>query len=417
MNTELFIARRIYADKGEGGKSFSRPAVRIAMAGIAIGIAVMIVSLAVVSGFKREVASKVMGFGSHVQVLSLTQTYEHELLPVLTNDSLKRVVSQFHELDHVQRFAVKMGMLKTEDNFCGITFKGLSAEYDTTFLASSLLSGRIPRQLKGDDTKADLLISNTIAQQLGLKTGSRVFAYFINKEGMRARRFTVSGIYETHMTEYDKLYAYTDMRSVQKLNGWTDEMTSGYEITVKDFERVNLVAEQMAAKMNGPHDRNGVTYGVFSIRQLAGHTFSWLDVLDMNVVMIIILMVCVSAFTIVSGLLIIMLERVGMIGILKALGATNFSVRKVFFHLAVMLVGKGMVIGNILGIGICLIQQHWHIIKLDAATYYLSSVPIEMNWIAILLVNLLTLLASSLVIFGASHLISISKPVKSMRWE
>lgn len=387
------------------------------MAGIAIGIAVMIVSLAVVSGFKREVASKVMGFGSHIQVLSLTQTYEHELLPVLTNDSLKRVVGKFRGLDHVQRFALKMGMLKTEDNFCGITFKGLSAEYDTTFLASSLVSGRMPRQLEGEDTKAELLVSNTIAQQLGLKTGSRVFAYFISKEGMRARRFTVSGIYETYMTEYDKLYAYTDMRSVQKLNGWTDEMTSGYEITVKDFEQVDELAERMSLKMTGTHDRNGVTYGVFSIRQLALHTFSWLDVLDMNVIMIIILMVCVSAFTIVSGLLIIMLERVGMIGILKALGATNLSVRKVFFHLAVMLVGKGMVIGNILGIGICLIQQHWRIVKLDASTYYLSSVPVEMNWIAILLINLLTLLASSVVIFGASHLISISKPVKSMRWE
>lgn len=417
MNLELFIARRIYSDGGEDGKRFSRPAVRIAMAGVAIGILVMIVSLAVVSGFKREVAGKVIGFSSHVQVLSLTQTYEHEMLPVLTDDSLKRVLSQFDGLDHVQRFAIKMGMLKTNDEFCGITFKGMSEEYDTTFLSSSIIQGKMPAQLREGETKAQLLVSNTVAKQLGIKVGDKVFAYFIAKEGMRARRFTISGIYETYMTEYDKTFVFTDMKTVQKLNGWDDDMTSGYEITVRDFDNVDYLTGRMSAKMSHSHDRNGVTYGVFSIKEFATHTFSWLNVLDMNVIMIIILMICVSAFTIVSGLLIIMLERVGMIGVLKALGATNMMVRKVFFYLAVMMVGKGMLIGNVIGILVCLAQQRWRFVLLDASTYYLSSVPIEMNWWYVLAINIVTLLISSVVIFGASHLISISKPVKSMRWE
>lgn len=417
MSLSLFIARRIYADNSEDGNQLSRPAVRIALAGIAIGIAVMIVSLSVVFGFKREVAGKVVGFGSHVQVLSLTQNADHEIMPVLTNDSLLRIVKSFREVDHVQAFATKLGVLKTDEDFCGLTFKGLSANYDTTFLHQSLVAGRMPHIDSDGQSSDELLISRRTARLLHLTEGSRVFAYFLSGESMRARRFRVCGIFETNMSEYDGSYAMTDIHTVQKLNGWDSDMSSGYEVTIRDFSRLRDVTFSMAAKINKGHDRNGVTYGVFSIKELAPHTFSWLSVLDMNVVMIIVLMICVSIFTVVSGLLIIMLERINMIGILKALGATNFSVRRIFMYFAIMLVGKGLLIGNIAGLALCYVQQWLHPVRLDASIYYLSYVPVQINYLHILLVNLGTVLLTSLVIFGSSYLVSISNPAKTMRWD
>ena len=412
MNFELFIAQKLYSDDTEGGKKYSRPAVRIALAGIAIGIAVMIVSLSVVLGFKSEVSNKVTGFGSHIQLLSLTYDHNRQMLPVQTGDSLLKIVRSFPEVDHVQRFALKMGLLKTNSDFCGITFKGLSAEYDTAFLASSLVEGNLPQP---DSTQ--LLISRRVADQLQLKVGDRVFAYFLSSQSMKARRFRICGIFQTNMSDYDSSYAMTDIRTVQKLNGWDETESSGYEITIHDFSKLSDVTLSLAQKINNHPDSKGVIYGVYSIRELAPHTFSWLSVLDMNVVMIIILMICVSVFTVVSGLLIIMLDKINMIGIFKALGATNFSIRRVFANFAILLVGKGLIIGNIVGFLLCYLQQSFHIVRLDASVYYISYVPIQINYLYILIINIITIIITSVVIFGSSHLISISNPSKTMRYE
>lgn len=412
MNFELFIAQKLYSDDTEGGKKYSRPAVRIALAGIAIGIAVMIVSLSVVLGFKSEVSNKVTGFGSHIQLLSLTYDHNRQMLPVQTGDSLLKIVRSFPEVDHVQRFALKMGLLKTNSDFCGITFKGLSAEYDTAFLASSLVEGNLPQP-----NSTQLLISRRVADQLQLKVGDRVFAYFLSSQSMKARRFRICGIFQTNMSDYDSSYAMTDIRTVQKLNGWDETESSGYEITIHDFSRLSDVTLSLAQKINNHPDSKGVIYGVYSIRELAPHTFSWLSVLDMNVVMIIILMICVSVFTVVSGLLIIMLDKINMIGIFKALGATNFSIRRVFANFAILLVGKGLIIGNIVGFLLCYLQQFLHVVRLDASVYYISYVPIQINYLYILIINIITIIITSVVIFGSSHLISISNPSKTMRYE
>ncbi len=377
---------------------------------------VMIVSLAVVMGFKREVSSKVIGFGSHIQVLSLTQTMEYEMLPVLTNDSLAKAVRKVRGIDRMSRFATKVGMLKTEDNFCGLSFMGIGEDYDTTFLAKNLQEGSLPHFSSKESTN-QILISRRIASDLGVKAGEKIYAYFMGEGGLRARRFKVQGIYETNLTDYDRNYCFTDIYTVRKLNNWTDEMSSGYYLTVKDFDQVDDLTLRLRDRIGGREDRYGVIYGVYSIKELAAHTFSWLAVLDMNVIMILVLMVCVSSFTIVSGLLIIMLERISMIGLLKALGATNMSVRRVFIHFSVMLVGKGMLIGNVLGLLLCYLQHQLRIVKLDPSVYYIDSVPIELNWLSVVLVNVATLLISALVIFGSSFLISISKPAKTMRYE
>ena len=415
MGFELFIAKRIYADKAKDGERFSRPAIRIAMLGVAIGVAVMLVSLAVVLGFKHEVSSKVIGFGSHIQVLSLTQNQNYEMMPVLTNDTLIRRVRQVHGTGHIQKFATKIGILKTEENFRGLTFKGVGEDYDLTFFRHALTAGKMPTFTSKEATN-ELLISEKVAGDLGVHVGDKIFAYFMGEEAMRARRFKIAGIFSTNMNDYDRNYVITDIYTVRKLNGWDDEMSSGLEITVSDFDHVDLLAQRLQLLCKDT-DRNGVTYGVFSIKEIAAHTFAWLSVLDMNVVMILVLMLLVSAFTVVSGLLIIMLERINVIGTLKVMGATNATIRKIFIHFSVMLVGQGLLWGNLVGLLLCWLQQHYRLISLDPTIYYIDSVPIRFDWLLILAINAVTLILSTLVIWGSSHLISIGKPSETIRYE
>lgn len=262
----------------------------------------------------------------------------------------------------------------------------------------------------------EILLSEKVAGDLGVKVGDKIFAYFMGEESMRARRFKVAGVFATNMNDYDKNYVITDIYTVRKLNSWDEEMSSGLEVTVNDFDKVDELTQRLQFIHQGT-DRNGVTYGVFSIKDIAGHTFAWLSVLDMNVLMILVLMILVSAFTVVSGLLIIMLERVNMIGTLKVLGATNVSVRKIFIQFSLMLVGQGLLWGNVSGLLLCWIQQRFHLISLDATVYYIDSVPIQFNWWLILAVNAVTFLISALVIWGSSHLISIGKPSETLRFE
>lgn len=386
------------------------------MAGIAVGLMVMIISLAVVMGFKREVSQKVIGFGSHIQLCSLTQTTDYVMMPVLTTDSLERVVRKIDGIDHIQKYATTLGILKTEDNFVGLTFFGIGEDYDRTFFERSMVEGEMPK-FSSKESGNKIMISRKVANSLNVEVGDKIYAYFMGSKNLRARRFVIKGIYETNLSDYDSNYAFTDIYTVRKLNGWDDTMSSGYQMTVKNFDDVDWINEHVRAKICIHLDSNGATYGSFSIRQMAAHTFAWLEVLDMNVLMILILMICVSSFTIVSGLLIIMLERINMIGTLKALGATNMTIRRIFVNFSVMLVGKGLLIGNLLGLLFCWLQDTFHIVKLDASIYYIDSVPIEYNWIYFIAVNLITLLISSLVIFGSSFLISLSKPVKAMRFE
>lgn len=415
MSFERFIARRIYSDKASDGEKFSRPAVRIAMLGVAIGLAVMIVSLAVVLGFKHEIKSKVMGLGGHVQALSITQNEKYEILPITTDASLIRKIKRVGNVDHVQQVATKLGVLKTDDDFAGLTFKGIGSDYDTGFLQSCIVDGSMPH-FSEKESSNEILISKRVADDLGLEVGGKVFSYFMSDGSMRARRFKVAGIYVTNMDDYDKNLAFTDICTVRKLNGWDDTMSSSLEIAVKDFNLLDTTVKQLRF-LRGERNESGATTGVFSIKDLSAHTFAWLDVLDMNVVMILVLMILVSAFTVVSGLLIIMLERINMIGVLKVLGATNKSVRQIFVHFSIMLVGKGMLWGNVVGLVLCVLQQQFHVVSLDASTYYIDSVPIQFDWLLILAVNAITLLISSVVIWGSSHLISIGKPASTLRFD
>lgn len=415
MNFPLFIAKRIYSDD-DGQRMVSKPAIRIATAGVAIGLAVMIVSVCVVFGFKHTIRDKVVGFGSHIQVGDFMSLQAGEQYPIQMGDSMLTVLRKIDGVKHVQRFAMKQGILKTDKDFLGVVFKGVGPEFDSTFIHQNMVEGVIPTFSDSASTNR-LLISKPMADKLRLKTGERIFAYFIDDKGVRARRFTISGIYQTNLTQYDEVLCFIDLYAAVKLNGWEPDQASGAEVAVEDFDRLADVEALFINKVNRQMDQYGETYTSKTIHELNPQIFSWLELLDLNVWIILALMIAVASVTMISGLLIIILERTTMIGVLKALGARNKTIRHTFLWFAVFMVGKGMLIGNVLGIGLVLLQKYTGLVKLDAATYYVSTVPVELNLFFVLLLNVATLLVSVLVLIAPSYLISHIHPAKSMRYE
>lgn len=387
------------------------------MIGIAVGLVVMMLSVAIALGFKQEVRDKVIGFGSHIQVANFTRTDVYETRPVVGSDSIRQVIRQASPgVEHIQRFAIKPGMLKTEDNFQGIILKGIAQEYDTTFLANHLVEGRIPH-FTDSVASGEVLVSRQVADKMGLHVGDKINTYYIEKN-VRARRFTISGIFQTHFTEYDDRFFITDLYTASRLNNWKDrDLVSGMELQILPDASLEQCADEVASVINRQTDRYGNAYLAQSIEQLYSSIFAWLEVLDTNVVVILVLMLGVAGFTMISGLLILILERTNMIGILKALGAPDITIRRIFLYFSAFLILKGMFWGNLIGISLCLAQKYGGIVHLDPKTYYVEVVPVLIDVPLLLLLNLFTLLVSVLMLVGPSLLISRIKPVKAIRFE
>ena len=415
MNFPLFIAKRLYRDQGDKRK-VSRPAIHIAVAGVAIGLAVMIISVCVVLGFKHTIRDKVIGFGSHIQVADFMTLQQMNQYPVVMNDSMIQVIKKAPGVKHVQRFAMKEGILKTDEDFLGVGFKGVGPEWDSTFIHENMVEGSIP---KFDDQASHnkILISKTMADKLRLKAGQRIFAYFIDNNGVRTRRFTISGIYQTNLKKYDEVMVYADLYTVVKLNGWEEDQASGAELTVNDFNQLQTTEDYIVKNINRTVDQYGETYSSATIKELNPQIFQWLNLMDLNVWVILGLMLAVAGVTMISGLLIIILERTSMIGVMKALGARNKTIRHTFLWFAAFIIGKGLLYGNFLAFAILLIQKYTGLVKLDAQTYYVSTVPVEFNWIYIIALNVATLLISVFILVAPSYLISHIHPAKSMRYE
>lgn len=415
MNLSFFIAKRIYSDKGDKRK-VSRPAIHIATAGVAIGLAVMILTVSVVLGFKHTIRDKVIGFGSHIQVANFLTMQSSDPYPICIDDSIMRVIKGIEGVAHVERFALTQGILKTDEDFLGISFKGIGPEYDLSFIKSNLKSGSLP-SFSDSANKGNLLLSSATADKMNLKTGDKVYAYFISDSGVKMRRFTVSGIYQTNMSQFDNSLCFTDLYTARKLNNWDGQLCSGAEVRVADLQLIGAVASRIADKVNRTTDHEGNVFSSQTIYESYPQIFSWLSLLDVNVWIILALMICVAGFTMISGLLIIILERTQMIGVLKALGMKGASVRHTFLWFAVFIIGKGMLIGDLLAAAIIVLQRQTGFISLDPTTYYVSEAPTEINLPAFLLINAATLLISVLVLVGPSFLISHIHPAKSMRYE
>ena len=415
MNLPLFIARRINGSEGQR-REVSRPAIRIATIGVAIGLAVMIITVSVVFGFKHTIRDKVVGFGSHIQVENYMAQQLSAPVPISISDSLMKVMKQLPGIRHAERYALTQGILKTDDDFLGVAFKGVGSDYDTTFLSEHIVEGEMPKFSDGQ-SKYPLLISRMMADKLQLKAGEKVYAYFIGNDDVRARKFTITGIYETNMTQFDQSLCFTDYNVPIRLNGWEPDQYSGAELLVDDFDQLEQVAEEVVAKVNRQTDKYGAIITSQTIREAHPHVFQWLELLDINVWIILALMICVAGFTMISGLLIIILERTQMIGILKALGMRNSTVRHTFLWFAAFIIGRGMLVGDIIGIGLVVLQQQTGFIHLDPASYYVDTAPMELNIPIIVLLNVVTLLVSLFVLIAPSFLISHIHPARSMRYE
>jgi lipoprotein-releasing system permease protein len=414
MNLPFFIAKRIYSDQGDKRK-VSRPAIRIATIGVAIGLAVMIVTVSVVLGFKHTIRDKVVGFGSHIQVQNMLTFLSTDSYPICIEDSVMKNFEQIQGVKHVERYAYSQGILKTDDDFLGVMFKGVGPEYDLNFLSQHLTEGEMPVFSDTASTNK-ILVSKMIADKLRLKAGDRIFAYFIG-ESVRTRRFTIVGIYQTNMTRFDETLCFTDLATTRKLNDWKNYQCSGAEITVNDFDQLQTTADEFIEKVNRQTDQDMNTYSSQTIYEAYPQVFNWLELLDINVWIILVLMVCVAGFTMISGLLIIILERTQMIGVLKALGARNKTIRHTFLWFAAFIIGQGLLLGNVLGIGIIALQKFTGLVKLDPQTYYVSEAPMEVNIPLFVLLNIATLIICVFVLIAPSYLISHIHPAKSMRYE
>ena len=415
MNFSFFIAHKLYKDKG-GRQHVSRPAITIATAGVAIGLVVMLLSVFVVLGFKHTIRDKVIGFGSHIQVTNFMTQMSSDQAPIAMNDSMIKVIGGIEGVKHVERFAYKQGILKTDSDFLGVMFEGVAQEYDTTFIHQNMVAGSIPK-FSDSQSGNHILISQNIADKLKVNAGDRIFAYFIDENGVRMRRFTIQGIYQTNLSQYDQVMCFADLYTTVKLNAWQPDQVSGAAITVNDFKQLDDVESRFVEKINRTEDRYGETYATQTIRDINPQIFSWLDLLDMNVWIILVLMVSVAGVTMISGLLIIILERTTMIGVLKALGTRNKTIRHIFLWFAAFIIGRALLIGNAIALGMALLQQWTGIIKLDPATYYVSTVPVEINIPLLIILNVATLLISLFVLIAPSYLISHIHPAKSMRYE
>lgn len=411
----FFLAKKIHNDSGDT-RHVSKPALTVATLGTAIGLAVMIVSVAVVLGFKDTIREKIMGFGSHITVTNMLTNRQQEIAPVCVGDSMTQVLKKAPGLQHLQVFAVKQGILKTDEDFLGLMFKGVDEHWDASFIKQNVISGTLPT-FSSEKSSNTIAISKIIADKLNLKVGDKVFAYFVDNEDIRTRRFTIAAIYQTNLTKYDETFCFTDIYTTRKLNAWEDDQASGYEMTFADYQNLDAPAKYIKANVNRRTDKYGNTYNSGTVYQNNPQIFSWLRLLDINIWIILALMVCVAAVTMTSGLMIIILERVQMIGILKALGARNGVIRHTFLWFAVFVITRGLIIGNVLGIGICLLQKYTGLVKLDPTTYYVAEVPVEINIPLILVLNIATVIVCTLVLIAPSYLVSRIKPAKSIRFE
>ena len=414
MNIELHIAKRLVRGD-ERKKSISGPIVTIAIAGIALGLAVMIMSVSIVTGFKQEIRNKVIGFGSHIQIINFDSNISYETTPVSRHQDFLPDIMMIPEVRHIQPFATKAGIIRTRDDIQGVVLKGIDSSFDWSFFEQNMLEGD-RFEINDNQTSNEAVISQTIASLLRLNIGDDFAMYFV-QDPPRFRRFTLSGIYETGLEELDKLFILGDLRHIQSLNDWEEHQISGFEILLEDYDNLERVTRQVDEIAGHVFTEDMSRLRVVSISNKYPQFFDWLELLDMNVWVILTLMVIVAGFNMVSGLLILILERTGMIGILKALGLENSGLRKIFLYQSAFLIAKGLFWGNLIGIGIAMIQQYTGILKLDQASYFISTVPVNLKLSHLLMLNIGTMIITIAMLIVPSYIIGKISPEKTIRFD
>lgn len=413
MNLELLIARKILFDKKKNKTTFS--IINIAVGGIAIGLIVMILAISILAGFKTGIRKKVAGFGSHIQILNHDSNLSLETVPINKNQFFYKYIDSLPGVKHIQVFGQKAGIIKTADDFMGVLLKGIDQDFDWSFFSDNIIEGTNFTVIDGERTN-DIIISKYIALRLKLKTNDKITVIF-PQEPPRTRRFVIKGIYDTGLTEFDKVFLLCDIGHIQRLNDWSSDMVSGFEIIIDEFDRLTEMKETIYQIAGSTFLDDGTKLKVVDLKDKNPEIFDLLKLYDTNVWVILTLMLIVAGFNMVSGLLIIILERTNMIGILKALGTENFTIRKIFLWISAYLISKGLLWGNIIGLGICFIQNKFRFIKLDPANYDLSYVPVNLNISHIFLLNAGTMIITLFMLIFPSFIISRISPDKTLKFK
>lgn len=413
MKSLYHIASRL----SRGGTDKSRPAVNVAVLAAMLGVTVMILTLAVVVGFKREIRHKVIGFDAHIQVVNYDNNNTYDMQPVRFDSTLLHSVAALQEVRHVSRFATKPGILKTGDDVEAIIFKGVGEDYDWDFFRHNLSSGQLPDSaLSAPSASREVIISTTLARLMHLGVGDDFLCYFVG-EKVRARKLHISGLYNTDFQDYDKLFIIGDLRQVQKLNNWQADQVSGLEILISDFDRLGEATRNVQHAVANRFDEDLNTYFVQNAVMTNPQIFSWLDLLNVNVVVIIVLMLIVTGFTLISALIILILDAIPHIGTLKALGATDRQIQHIFIYQAAAVLIKGLLVGNVVGILLCAVQYYWHLVPLDPASYYVNFVPVAFTWGYWLLLNIGIVAVTLLMLLAPAQIISRINPARVIRYD
>jgi len=406
LSFSSFIASRItFRSK----RTFSKLIVRIAIVGIMLGLGVMILSLAVVRGFKQEIREKMRGFAGDIQVVKYDLNESYENSPFDEDTKFEKQALSKRLITHVMPFATKPGIIRAKDEIEGVVLKGVEKNYDWTFFKKIMITGKVIDFTDSVAAQKQIMISQQTADRLKLKVGDNILMYFV-QEPLRKRPFKICGVYSSGVEEVDKTYVVGALSLIQRLNDWSPNQIGGYELRVDDFDRLNEAASYL-------DDILPTKLKAYTILQTYPTIFEWLKLLDTNTVVMLVLMLVVAVINMISALLIMILERTSMIGMFKAMGATNWSLQKIFLYNAFYLVGVGLILGNLLGFGLGYLQSITHLFKLDPASYYMSFVPVQFNWLDAILLNLGTLVICFLVLIIPSTLVTKISPVKAIRFK
>lgn len=405
MNYEYFLAKRLIKRKG---KNLSRPIIIIATLSITLGVAVMILSISILQGFKSEIKEKIVGFASHVQVLPYNLKLSESLDGISLSQKDKEELLRIDNVKSISPFATKGGVIKTKTDFQGIMLKGVDKDYDTTFFHHYLTKGRFLNIKTNDNSEA--LVSKVVADKLNLSIGDKLRVFFYIDNNYRARAFNIVGIYETGLSDYDERFVICDIAQVQGLNSWGKDTVEGYEILLKNFSLLEQTSQQIYYSL-------GENMTIQTIEEIEPNLFSWLSLLDSNVILILIIMMLVSIVTITSTLLIIIFEQTTTIGVLKSMGSTSKSIIKIFLYNATYIILRGLLFGNVLALGIAFVQAKFNIFTLPQESYFLTSVPIEISAIQIIMVNLVTIIICLAALLIPARSISKIDPIKSIRFD
>lgn len=433
MNLEYFIARKVAAG---GKKSFTRLIIRIAIIAVALSLTVMIVATALITGFKKEITNKIFGFWGHVHIQDTNVNRSYEAIPIDKNQTFYPSLDTVGQIDyvedmsifgrtvedhpqtkttkggvrHIQVFANKPGIIKTKNEFEGIILKGIGTDFDWEFLKNTIQEGEI-LELNDSISTREILVSQNTANRLKLKVGQKFIVHFVTEKGTQIKKpFTVKGIYKTGLDEYDRSFALVDIQVIQDILGWTPNQVGGFEVFIDDINDLDVITEYIYIEKLPNH-----LYAQ-TIKNKSPGIFEWLELQNINEQVILILMVIVAIINMVTALMILILERTNMIGMLKALGSSNWSVRKIFLYYAGFILAAGIFWGDVIGIGLCLLQKHFEIITLPEADYYLSVAPIDINLWTVLLLNIGTLVVTLIFLIIPSYLVTRISPVKAIRF-